>query len=499
MFGPNHESLAFATHGNDDVKCQRYGRTTHSTEDCYTKSHEDGHALPPVGKTLVTTDNSAAKTDSAQPPTNAEGKLCVTTGTASPAPNDAEWDWYESGGFQFAQTNVSLTTYEDKLPSSWILLDNQSTVHVFNNRRMFCKLCTVKTTMTIRCNAGTKTTNQQGLLPGFGWVWYLPEGIANIFSLSKIAAKYRVTFDSSASPCFIVHKPDGSTRVFQQHSSGLYYLDASKSTGVALINTVDNNKTKYSKKDYLCAKAARRLQNILGLPSTATFLEIADKKRLLNSKVTHCDIVIAEEIFGPNVAALKGKTVRKTPNTVTIHMTPLPPHIADHYTNITLCIDIMFVNKIPFLTTISRHINFRTVGLLRSQQAKNITNELIKILALYRQHGFRVEMIMANNEFWTIKPFLADKGISINVASADEHVPDVERSIRVIKERARGIFNALPFQRIPSVMLSELICLCVFWLNFFPLDHGVCGVISPRTLLMGLEVDYNKHCHLCRG
>jgi len=34
----------------------------------------------------------------------------------------------------------------------------------------------------------------------------------------------------------------------------------------------------------------------------------------------------------------------------------------------------------------------------------------------------------------------------------------------------------------------------VFWLNSFPHKDGIHATISPRTLLTGLVIDYNKHC-----
>jgi len=34
----------------------------------------------------------------------------------------------------------------------------------------------------------------------------------------------------------------------------------------------------------------------------------------------------------------------------------------------------------------------------------------------------------------------------------------------------------------------------VFWLNSFPHKDGVHATISPRTLITGLAIDYNKHC-----
>jgi len=36
----------------------------------------------------------------------------------------------------------------------------------------------------------------------------------------------------------------------------------------------------------------------------------------------------------------------------------------------------------------------------------------------------------------------------------------------------------------------------VFWLNSFPHNCGMHPTISPRTLIMVLAIDYNKHCKI---
>jgi len=62
--------------------------------------------------------------------------------------------------------------------------------------------------MTIHCNSGVTTVNQMGTLKGFGRVWYNPNGIANIVSLSEVAKKHRITMDSSIDNAIYVHKED---------------------------------------------------------------------------------------------------------------------------------------------------------------------------------------------------------------------------------------------------------------------------------------------------
>jgi hypothetical protein len=205
--------------------------------------------------------------------------------------------------------------------------------------------------MNIRCNAGVTRTNMVGDLEGYGTVWYNPKGIANILSLSQVEKKHRVTYDSSAEKAFIVHKEDGSERRFKQAKSGLFYLDTTKEVGTVLVNTVDDNKSRYTNRDYQRALLARKLQNTIGRPSTKSYVNIVKQNLLKNCPITVKDIAAAEDIFGPNLGSLKGKTARRGGEHVVIEIEGVPQSIMERYRDVTLCIDIMYVNKIAFLVT----------------------------------------------------------------------------------------------------------------------------------------------------
>ena len=130
----------------------------------------------------------------------------------------------DTNGFLFVE-NVQ----RNRLPQDWILLDNQSTVNVFSNRSLLRNIRETTREMVIRCNAGVTRTRMIGDLPGFaGEVWYNPDGIANILSLSDVKRHYRVTYDSNASGSFLVHKDNGEVREFVESASGLYYFSVGK-------------------------------------------------------------------------------------------------------------------------------------------------------------------------------------------------------------------------------------------------------------------------------
>jgi hypothetical protein len=78
------------------------------------------------------------------------------------------------------------------IPPTWLLLDNQSTVDVFANGDMLEDIHQVDDQMVIASNGGSNMTSEMGVLPGYGPVWYDPNGIANIVSLSRVREKYRV-------------------------------------------------------------------------------------------------------------------------------------------------------------------------------------------------------------------------------------------------------------------------------------------------------------------
>ena len=93
------------------------------------------------------------------------------------------------------------------IPGTWLLLDSQAPIDVISNGDLLTNIHHVKTTLHIRCNAGVKTKTMRGKLLGYGPVWYFPNGIANILSLSHVKEKIRVTFDSALDSTFYVHKP----------------------------------------------------------------------------------------------------------------------------------------------------------------------------------------------------------------------------------------------------------------------------------------------------
>jgi hypothetical protein len=405
----------------------------------------------------------------------------------------------ESGKFDASEQNCHWTLANietrTKIKQSWILVDNQSTVDVFANASLLNNIRQANSTMQIFYNAGVATTKLIGDLPGYGPVWYHKDGIANILSLARVKAKCRVTFDSSNGNRFIMHKDDGTTNDFKESPQGLYYMDT-KENGMVLLNTVAENKNKYTVDAYSRATLARKIQIMIGRPSTKEFLKIVDNHLLPNCPITREDIKVAEDIFGPDLGSLKGKTTRRAPNLVRPEFIELPSDLKEAHKNVTLCVDIMFINKLPFLVSCSRSIKFGTAELLENGEKKSILNALKKVISIYQRRGLKVQFMLMDGEFEPLRDDIIALGITLNTAANDEHVGDIERYIRTVKERVRCIYNTLPFTLMPNRLIVEMVYFSVFWLNSFPARDGISETLSPRALVTGQQIDYNKHCKL---
>ena len=150
----------------------------------------------------------------------------------------------------------------------------------------------------------------------------------------------------------------------------------------------------YSQQDYSKAVLAHKIQKIIGRPSTQAYIKILEKNFLPNCPITKDDILAAEHIFGPDIGSLKGKTVQQKPIPVSTQQSYVPSSILNWYRQVTIAGDIMFVNKLPFLVTISRNIKFSTAELLQNQQHGTILAAIKHVYQLYSKRGFKITTLL---------------------------------------------------------------------------------------------------------
>ena len=167
------------------------------------------------------------------------------------------------------------------------------------------------------------------------------------------------------------------------------------------INTVNSNLIRFNQKQVKEAKAARKLQHVGGL-SLTSLLRMIDSGSLINSPVTREAVHNTIKMWGPSVPSMKGKTTRSSPDSVDInveHITIIPPYILENHANIVICVDVMKVNKVPFLVTIGAVVKFGSASELRNMKTSTIAAALIVVLEIYHNRGFRIICIACDNAF----------------------------------------------------------------------------------------------------
>jgi hypothetical protein len=429
-----------------------------------------------------------------------------------------ESDNSDQTGFTFVTEGITLhqgRKQDNTIPDTWILLDSESTCSIFRNPKLVTNIRAAEGNMTVLTNGGPQVSTLVATVANFGEVWFNPKSLANILSMAQVRKKCRITMDSDIEAAMLVHRKDGSIIKFVEFSNGLYYFDTKEeqqnkknkvSDNYLFVNTVAANKSAYTREEVEAADRARALYRKLGRPSEVFFQHLLQNNLIRNCPVTVDDAKRALNIYGPDIATLKGKTVKKQ-NEGTDGVRPIvvPTPIMDKYSHLRLFADIFYVNGNLFLHTISEFIKFRTVAPLNNRTKQTILTAISSVIRLYDKRGFTVTRVEADNEF---APLVHDLlPTQCNIAAADDHVAEVERSIRTIKERVRSILQGLPFKRVPKLIIRAAVAQVHTSLNQFPIPNSASSTISPLTIMTGnplpdyhdLRIEFGSYAQIFKG
>jgi hypothetical protein len=111
-----------------------------------------------------------------------------------------------------------------------------------------------------------------------------------------------------------------------------------------------------------------------------------------------------------------------------------------HYRHLTLGGDIMFVNKIPFFMSITRHIRFGTDEMLQNQKSATILAAIKQIKSIYMKHGFKLDHMLMDEQFEPLRAELADR---FGQSSLIFLLPSTPSGTMSTYLRSNGIFELL--------------------------------------------------------
>ncbi len=213
-----------------------------------------------------------------------------------------------------------------------LLLDNQATVSVFKNKKLFSKIWEEEDAIRIKgISKQSVRTTKMGTTKVCGDVWYNKDVLANVWSFAEARRMYPVTYDSERD-AFVV--AIGKTKLRFRNVNKQYVADASDllfervercftleveadRTEVCIpfevesaeaIYTVKGNEAQFTKREVRDARQARELMRRLGFVSMKDQAAMLKYGAIINCPVTPADVYRAQRIYGADIATLKGKT-----------------------------------------------------------------------------------------------------------------------------------------------------------------------------------------------
>lgn len=309
--------------------------------------------------------------------------------------------------------HIQLATSSGTLDPALILLDSQSTVHVFNNTELLTNVRSHPEGKTLRVftNGGYMDSTMVGCFGNIN-VWYNPKSIANILSLALVIDSYRVTLDSKIEHVFRLWLDEDSYINFVK-SNRLFVYNSVKDRVTCktckkkhpgkehmLLQTVSKNERVYRQRELEGARIAQDISKLLFHPAQSRYEKIIGGNFISNLPITLADVRRAERIYGPSVPSIKGRTTRRQPETVQdLIPVGIPRELYEEYNMVTICLDFFYVNKLPVFHAISRKINHRWVSFPKSRSTKELKSAFDEVRQIYHSRGFRITTAHADEEF----------------------------------------------------------------------------------------------------
>ena len=172
---------------------------------------------------------------------------------------------------------------------------------------------------------------------------------------------------------------------------------------------------------------------LLRFPSKRHFENMVRSNMIVNCPVTFSDVKNTKLVFGPDITSLKEKSVRRKPASVVTDFVEIPREIFESRKELEVSTEIVLINKLLLLVSISQQLKFTTIEYLSIKKKILLVISINKIVSYYRSYGLHVVTIFLDLEFKSLEEKVVST--TLNTTGARDHVPEVERQIQVIKER----------------------------------------------------------------
>jgi hypothetical protein len=366
------------------------------------------------------------------------------------------------------------TGYDEAFGPLSVLWDCQAGVNICRNEdlgRNFKKCRPCRVGGVEKTSEGILVTQTCNMLDDkFGRMSFTPEAVANIISQGDaIDCGFEMDYDKKRDTFTVQHSSGGRTYKFGRqiqlggHKSKHYAMDITTLLPLHDLpfaricctgpDTVAANEARFTKRQVADAKMAIRFLDVMGGQTLEKSIESCNGMK--NAPVTESDIRRAIAI-NPQLRRLKGSTTK--------HKSASPakdvPVVHEPEPQV-MEVDIMFLKGQMFLVALLCPLDLCMARpLLGGKGADELRDAINVFHAAAKARGFPVIEMRCDNEAGIrdhdTLTYLHSQGLPVEFVGAGAHCARVERRIRWVKEKFRGIEHTLPY-----VMNTALIRGCV--------------------------------------
>jgi hypothetical protein len=145
-----------------------------------------------------------------------------------------------------------------------------------------------------------------------------------------------------------------------------------------MVQTIRQRYEGFTQREVKDAILACKAQAMTGHPSNAQFQAAVRGNTIKNCPIKSVHITNTHFIFGPSITGVRGKTFFHKPIRIEAEPGCIPDDFHRLHKFVVLTADVMFVNRIVFLTTLSHKLRLSTTKQLLTQKAWQLNRVSLK-------------------------------------------------------------------------------------------------------------------------
>ena len=159
-----------------------------------------------------------------------------------------------------------------------------------------------------------------------------------------------------------------------------------------------------------------------------------------------------------------------------------------------MSVDLLFVNTVPYLISVFKPLDYVAVDKLVKKNVSSLLNTVISQMNNIKRHGLNITICRVDGESAISTEYFNSRisatGTILDTTGAGEAVSVVERKIRQVKERFRGIACTLPY-KLTEFLESWLVKYVVSRIVLVPTSNSL-EYTSPREKLWNRRINVDK-------